>query len=175
LNLAGATPPRLSRRTPVRSDSRQIVGELVKIAFRKSLPKLWRFLDAEAKLLGGNGIRPIEPGPFKIVEPAKQVRYTRLCPFCRKTRAKFSQSATNISRASARSAERAGRSARDTRRHCELGMAENDWGRHRACGGRALMPEAGMRPDFNSWFVAQGPSVRLSGISEELAILPTKH
>src|SRR6267154_2348558 len=50
----------------------------------KSLAKLRRFLDNEAKRPAqGDGIRPIEPGPFKIVKPAKQVRYARLCPFCR--------------------------------------------------------------------------------------------
>ena len=56
----------------------------------KSLAKLRRFLDEEAKRPAqGDGIRPIEPGPFKIVKPAKQVRYARLCPFCRKARGKI--------------------------------------------------------------------------------------
>ena len=56
----------------------------------KSLAKLRRFLDEEAKRPAqGDGIRPIEPVPFKIVKPAKQVRYARLCPFCRKARGKI--------------------------------------------------------------------------------------
>jgi len=38
--------------------------------------ELRRFLDAEAKCpLQGNGIRPTERVPFKIVKPTKQVRY----------------------------------------------------------------------------------------------------
>jgi transcriptional regulator with XRE-family HTH domain len=51
----------------------------------KSLMRLRAFLDAEAKRpLQGDGIRPIEPVPYKIIRPAQQVRYARLCPFCRK-------------------------------------------------------------------------------------------
>jgi len=51
----------------------------------KSLMKLRRFLDAEAKKpLQGDGIRPVEPVPYKITKPIQQVRYARLCPFCRK-------------------------------------------------------------------------------------------
>ena len=53
----------------------------------KSLSKLRAFLDAaEARRTTGDGIRPIERVPFKIIQPAKQVRYARLCPFCRKAR-----------------------------------------------------------------------------------------
>jgi len=53
----------------------------------KSLMKLRRFLDAEAKKpLQGDGIRPVEPVPYKITKPIQQVRYARLCPFCRKAR-----------------------------------------------------------------------------------------
>lgn len=55
----------------------------------KSLEKLRGFLDAEAKRNAGDGIRPIERVPFKIVKPAQQVRYARLCPFCRKARVKI--------------------------------------------------------------------------------------
>jgi hypothetical protein len=55
-----------------------------------SLAKLRRFLDSEAKRPAqGDGIRPIEPVPFKIVRPIQQVRYARICPFCRKTRGKI--------------------------------------------------------------------------------------
>jgi transcriptional regulator with XRE-family HTH domain len=53
----------------------------------KSLAKLRRFLDNEAKRpLQGDGIRPVEPVPYKITKPIQQVRYARLCPFCRKAR-----------------------------------------------------------------------------------------
>jgi transcriptional regulator with XRE-family HTH domain len=56
----------------------------------KSLAKLRRFLDAEAKRpLQGDGIRPIETVPYKIVRPLQRVRYARLCPFCRKERGKI--------------------------------------------------------------------------------------
>jgi hypothetical protein len=45
------------------------------------------FLDAEAKRQAqGNGIRPTEPVPIKIVMPRRQLLYSRLCPFCRKAR-----------------------------------------------------------------------------------------
>src|SRR5260221_9386893 len=56
----------------------------------KSLAKLRRFLDAEAKRsLEGDGIRPIEGVPYKITKPIQRVRYARLCPFCRKERGKI--------------------------------------------------------------------------------------
>jgi transcriptional regulator with XRE-family HTH domain len=56
----------------------------------KSLAKLRRFLDAEAKRPAqGDGIRPVEPVPYKITRPIHQVRYARLCPFCRKARGKI--------------------------------------------------------------------------------------
>src|SRR5258705_2058845 len=56
----------------------------------KSLVRLRAFLDAEAKRrVQGDGIRPIEHVPFKIIRPSRQVRFARLCPFCRKTRAKI--------------------------------------------------------------------------------------
>jgi len=55
-----------------------------------SLAKLRRFLDAEAKRpLQGDGIRPIETVPYKIIRPLQQVRYARICPFCRKARGKI--------------------------------------------------------------------------------------
>jgi transcriptional regulator with XRE-family HTH domain len=55
-----------------------------------SLAKLRRFLDSEAKRSAqGDGIRPIETVPYKIVRPIQQVRYARLCPFCRKARGKI--------------------------------------------------------------------------------------
>jgi transcriptional regulator with XRE-family HTH domain len=51
----------------------------------KSLAKLRRFLDQEAKRPAqGDGIRPIEPVPFKIIKPIQRVRDARLftdkCP-----------------------------------------------------------------------------------------------
>jgi transcriptional regulator with XRE-family HTH domain len=56
----------------------------------KSLVKLRRFLDAEAKRPAqGDGIKPIERVPFKIVKRVQQLRYARLCPFCRKARGKI--------------------------------------------------------------------------------------
>jgi hypothetical protein len=56
----------------------------------KSLAKLRRFLDEEAKRPAqGDGIRPIEPVPYKIIRPIQQVRYARICPFCRKARGKI--------------------------------------------------------------------------------------
>ena len=56
----------------------------------KSLAKLRAFLNAAAKRQPqGDGIRPIEHEPFKIIRPAQQVRYARLCPFCRKERGKI--------------------------------------------------------------------------------------
>jgi transcriptional regulator with XRE-family HTH domain len=55
-----------------------------------SLAKLRRFLDAEAKRpLQGDGIRPVEPVPYKIIKPIQRVRYARLCPFWRKERGKI--------------------------------------------------------------------------------------
>jgi transcriptional regulator with XRE-family HTH domain len=51
----------------------------------ESLMKLRRFLDAEAKRpLQGDGIRPVETAPYKIIRPIQQIRYARICPFCRK-------------------------------------------------------------------------------------------
>src|SRR5258708_11419422 len=56
----------------------------------KSLAKLRRFLDQEAKRPAqGDGIRPIETVPYKIIRPVQQVRYAQLCPFCRKARGKI--------------------------------------------------------------------------------------
>jgi hypothetical protein len=56
----------------------------------KSLAKLRRFLDNEAKRPAqGDGIRPIETIPYKITRPIQQVRYARICPFCRKDRGKI--------------------------------------------------------------------------------------
>ncbi len=56
----------------------------------KSLRKLRRFLDNEAKRPAqGDGIRPVEPVPYKITRPLQQARYARICPFCRKARGKI--------------------------------------------------------------------------------------
>ncbi len=55
-----------------------------------SLAKLRRFLDAEAKRPPqGDGIRPTETVPYKIIKPIQRVRYARLCPFCRKAKGKI--------------------------------------------------------------------------------------
>ncbi len=37
----------------------------------------------------GDGIRPVETVPYKITRPLRQVRYARICPFCRKARGKI--------------------------------------------------------------------------------------
>jgi len=56
----------------------------------KSLAKLRRFLDQEAQRPAhGDGIRPTETVPYKITKPIQQVRYARLCPFCRAARGKI--------------------------------------------------------------------------------------
>jgi transcriptional regulator with XRE-family HTH domain len=55
-----------------------------------TLAKLRRFLDNEAKRPArGDGIRPVETVSYKITRPLKQVRYARICPFCRKARGKI--------------------------------------------------------------------------------------
>src|SRR6266481_9280365 len=48
--------------------------------------QLRSFLDAEAKRPAGNGIRPIERVPMRIVMPRRELLYARLCPFWRKAR-----------------------------------------------------------------------------------------
>jgi len=54
------------------------------------LARFRTFLDAEAKRPAqGDGIKPIERVPFKIVKRVQQLRYARLCPFCRKARGKI--------------------------------------------------------------------------------------
>jgi transcriptional regulator with XRE-family HTH domain len=56
----------------------------------KSLAKLRRFLDEEAKRpVQGDGTRSIEIVPYKIIRPLQRVRYARLCPFCRKARSEI--------------------------------------------------------------------------------------
>jgi hypothetical protein len=56
----------------------------------QSFGKLRRFLDKEAnRQPQGDGIRPVEPVPYKIIRPIQQVRYARICPFCRKERGKI--------------------------------------------------------------------------------------
>ena len=113
-----------------------------------SLAKLRRFLDAEAKRpLQGDGIRPVEPVPYKIIRPLQQVRYARICPFCRKARGEIQSigrkrfqgtcpkcGATGPKREGHQEALRAwnGREFRDG-----TGAL---WG-----GGRALMPKSRIR------------------------------
>src|SRR5437660_1672888 len=58
--------------------------------------KLRAFLDSETKRNDGNGIRPIERVPLKVVKPAKHVRYARLSPFCRKARGKIRKLRANL-------------------------------------------------------------------------------
>ena len=74
----------------------------------KSLSKLRAFLDAETRRTAGDGIRPIERVPLKIVLPLRKLHYARLCPFCRKKpEAKSELLAGSNFKAFARSAERA--------------------------------------------------------------------
>jgi len=55
-----------------------------------TLAKLRTFLNAEAKRnVAGDGIKPIEPVRLRIARPVQQLRYARLCPFCRKARGKI--------------------------------------------------------------------------------------
>jgi hypothetical protein len=61
-----------------------------------TLAKLQTFLEAEAKPEGGGGgVRPIEHVPYKVIKPIQQVRYTWLCPFCRKARGKIQSADRN--------------------------------------------------------------------------------
>ena len=93
----------------------------------KSLARLRAFLDAETKRpVHGDGIRPIECVPYKIIKPIQQVRYARLCPFCRKARGKICKLRASLFQGICPSAERPGRRAKHTRKPCELGMGEND-------------------------------------------------
>jgi transcriptional regulator with XRE-family HTH domain len=56
----------------------------------ESVARLRAFFDAETKRLAqGDGIRPIERVPFKIVKPVQRVRLPRLCPFCREAPGKI--------------------------------------------------------------------------------------
>src|SRR5258708_10033388 len=81
----------------------------------QSLARLRRFLDAEAKRPAqGDGIRPIETVPYKIIRPIQQVRYARICPFCRKARGKILK--LGRFRACAQSAERPGRPEKATQK-----------------------------------------------------------
>jgi hypothetical protein len=92
----------------------------------KSLAKLRRFLDAEAKTpLQGDGVRPVETIPYKIIRPIQKVRYARLCPFCRKARGKIRKLGATSFQVHARSAERPARSGKATMKPCELGMPGN--------------------------------------------------
>jgi len=71
--------------------------------------KLRRFLDAEAKKpLQGDGIRPVEPVPYKITKnPFSKSDTLRLCPFCRKSARPDSQAGLPLrSRGHAPSVER---------------------------------------------------------------------
>jgi len=44
----------------------------------------------------GDGIRPVELVPYKITRPLQQVRYARICPFCRKARGKIRKLAADL-------------------------------------------------------------------------------
>jgi len=69
----------------------------------KTMVKLRAFLNAEAKRnAGGNGTKPTEPVPMKILKPTRYSLYMRLCPFCRKARGKIQSINRKQSRASAR-------------------------------------------------------------------------
>jgi len=58
------------------------------LVFRNSLgplsrPRRLRWDEAKRQVQS-DGIRPVEPVPYKIIRPIQQVRYARICPFCRK-------------------------------------------------------------------------------------------
>src|SRR5258708_13996927 len=91
-----------------------------------SLVKLRRFLDAEAKRpLQGDGIRPIETVPYKIIRPLQQVRYARLCPFCRKARGKIRKLGATSSKEPAQRAKQPARSERAITKRPGRGMGES--------------------------------------------------
>jgi hypothetical protein len=114
----------------------------------KSLVRLRAFLDGEAKrALQGDGIRPVEPVPYKVIKPVQQVQYARLCPFCRKERGEIRKLGAGsfqgvCPKCGARGPTREG--------HQEALRARNGrefrdgtgalWG-----GGRALMPKSRIR------------------------------
>jgi hypothetical protein len=53
----------------------------------RTIAKLRAFLDAEGKRnAGGEGIKPTEPVPMKVLKPTRYSLYMRLCPFSRKER-----------------------------------------------------------------------------------------
>src|SRR5258708_2076337 len=122
----------------------------------KSLAKLRRFLDTEAKRPAqGDGIRPVEPVPYKSTRPTRQVRYARLCSFCRKARGKIRKlGATSFQGTCPKCGASGPTRERDTRKHYELGMGENKRGtRPCVAGTRCLKSGAPPRqflPDFTS-------------------------
>jgi transcriptional regulator with XRE-family HTH domain len=89
----------------------------------QSLARLRRFLDAEAKRpLQGDGIRPVEPVPYRIIRPIQQVRYARICPFCRKERGKIRKLGAASFQGSCPKCGASGQSGRDTRKRSGHGM-----------------------------------------------------
>jgi hypothetical protein len=93
----------------------------------QSLAKLRRFLDNEAKRPAqGDGIRPIETVPYKIIRPIQQVRYAPgFARSARKRGARFVNYALLHFRVSALSVERPGRHEEATRKRSGRGMGES--------------------------------------------------
>jgi hypothetical protein len=91
----------------------------------KSLAKLRRFLDEEAKRPAqGDGIRPIEPVPFKIVKPANKCDTLGFVRSAGKRGARSVSSALLHSRAPARSAARPAPGDKVTRKRSGRGMGD---------------------------------------------------
>jgi len=90
LDLSYESPPEFAARIGVAKETIWYWLSSRRQPKAPSLAKLRRFLDDEAKRLAqGDGIRPVETVPYKITKPIQQVRYARLCPFCRKARGKI--------------------------------------------------------------------------------------
>jgi len=129
--------------------SRQLVSDWFAGRKTPTLEQRLAILDLLKKKAQGDGIRPIELVPFKIGNPAKQVRYARLCSFFVKGRSAISTQPAGInSKASARSAARPARSATASRKRLGRGMGRNHrW--HRALWGQSPDAEKPARPGLH--------------------------
>jgi transcriptional regulator with XRE-family HTH domain len=107
----------------------------------KSLVRLRAFLDAEAKrALQGDGIRPVEPVPYKVIKTVQQVQYARLCPFCRKERGEIRKLGAGSFRGVCPKCGARGPTREGHQKPYELGMGENSETAPGPCG-------AGQSPD----------------------------
>jgi hypothetical protein len=107
----------------------------------KSLAKLRRFLDEEAKRpVQGDGTRSIEIVPYKIIRPLQRVRYARLCPFCRKARSEIRKLGAGSFQGVCPKCGARGPTREGHQKPYELGMGENSETAPGPCG-------AGQSPD----------------------------